>query len=159
VQLRYVATPCKVFSSGEVNGSAQLRWLVTNVTGVSKGAVFPNQIITQCYHIMLIAEEEVLITTIQFTKVLISTWESSKPHRHIAQFMISLLKNCFFKTVSCGSAKNKINLDRCGKHSGQLIPLPSLLDRPSCRWTTGLQVLQECVPFHPSEASIEPSCL
>jgi len=30
-------------ASGEVNGSAQLRWLVTNVTGLSKGAVFINQ--------------------------------------------------------------------------------------------------------------------
>jgi hypothetical protein len=39
-----------VFSSGEVNGSAQLRWLVTNVTGVSKGAAFPNQINTQYYY-------------------------------------------------------------------------------------------------------------
>ncbi len=100
--------------------------------------------------------------------------------------MISFLKNCPFKTVSCGSAKNKINLDRCGKYPGQLyplpslldrpscgwttvlqvleecvlyliIPLPSLLDRPSCRWATGLQVLQECVLFHPS-VSLHPFC-
>jgi hypothetical protein len=80
-----------VFSSGEVNGSAQLRWLVTNVTGVSKGAVFPNQIITQCYHFMLIAEEKVLISTIQFTKVLISTWKSIKPHRTVHDFLVKEL--------------------------------------------------------------------
>jgi hypothetical protein len=77
-----------VFSSGEVNGSAQLRWLVTNVTGISKGAVFPNQIITQCYHIMLIAEE-VLFGTIQFNKVL--TWKSSKPHSTVHDFLVKEL--------------------------------------------------------------------
>ncbi len=39
------------------------------------------------------------------------------------------------------------------------IPQGPLLDHPACKPPTGLQVSQECVPFHPSASSIGQSCL
>jgi hypothetical protein len=36
------------------------------------------------------------------------------------------------------------------------IPQRPLLNHPACKLPTCLQVSQDCVPFHPSEASIEP---
>jgi len=70
---------------------------------------------------------------------------SSVPAKKSVQFCLCL--KLLFNPVSCGATKHKLWLDCGGKYSGQPVPQPPVLDHPSCRRSTCLQVSQDYVHY------------